>query len=326
MRAFITGASGFVGSHVVQHLAEQGHSVFAAARGVCPMETPYETRGKVQAIRLDLKNHAEVRSAIRTIRPELTIHLSWCTQRADCWTTTDNLDYVEASLHLAHALNEFGCRRLVVAGSCVEYDWDYGYLSEDTTPLHPCVLYGASKNALRQMLEAFCAKKNMPLAWLRLFNLYGPRDRPERLVPSVILSLSRGDNALCTRGEQIRDFLHVDDAAAAFVKVSLSNFTGALNIASGEPVSVKSIVETIAGIMNARDRVALGALPTDPSHPAVLVADIRKLFRTMSWRPSRDLRQGLSDTVTWWQSQASETHQANRQERDLSSTTQYSSR
>jgi nucleoside-diphosphate-sugar epimerase len=313
MRVLVTGAAGFIGSHVVEALAGKGDEIFAVMRNSQGVEWQPSTPRETHAVELDLMNSSAVRSALRDIRPELTIHLAWCTKPGEYWNAPENLDYVEASLQLARGLSDVGCRRLVVAGSCAEYDWDHGFLSEDCTPLRPRTLYGACKNGLREILQSYCCRKVMQFVWLRFFHLYGPREKQERLVPSVILPLLRGETARCTSGEQIRDFLHVEDAACAVRAVSTSEFTGAINIGSGEPVKLRTIVETIAGIVDARERVVFAALPDTPSEPPLLVADVHKLARSIGWRAARDLRQGLRQTVNWWKSQI-----VNQQQEDLS--------
>jgi nucleoside-diphosphate-sugar epimerase len=272
MRVLVTGAAGFIGSHVVEALAGKGDEIFAVARNRGGVERQQRTPSEIHIVELDLMNSAAVRSELRDIRPELAIHLAWCTKPGKYWSAPKNLEYVEASLKLGRGLSDVGCRRLVVAGSCAEYDWDYGFLSEDRTPLRPRTLYGACKNGLREILQAYCCKKAMQFAWLRFFHLYGPREKEARLAPSVILSLLRGETARCTSGEHIRDFLHVEDAASAVRAVSSSDFTGAINIGSGEPVKLRTIVEIIAGIVDARDRVVFAALPDKPSEPHLRVA------------------------------------------------------
>src|SRR5271156_1639064 len=317
MRVLVTGAAGFIGSNVVEALAGKGDEIFAVTRDRSRVEWQLRTPGELRAVELDLMNSSAVRSALRDIRPELTIHLAWCTKPGEYWNAPENLDYVEASLQLVRGLSDVGCRRLGVAGSCAEYDWDYGFLSEDCTPLRPRTLYGACKNGLREILQSYCARKTMQFAWLRFFPLYGPREKQERLVPSVILPLLRGETARCTGGELIRDFLHVEDAACAVRAVSSSEFTGAINIGSGEPVKLRTIVETIAGIVEARERVAFAALPDTPSEPPLLVADVHKLARSIGWRAARDLRQGLRQTVNWWKSQIANQQPEDWSERNL---------
>jgi nucleoside-diphosphate-sugar epimerase len=320
MRVLVTGAAGFIGSHVVEAFAGKGHEIFALTRHRREADRLEAAGGGIHALEIDLMNRAAVRSALRDVRPELTIHLAWCTQPGAYWSAPENLEYVEASLQLARSLSEVGCCRFVVAGSCAEYDWDYGFLSEDCTPLRPRTLYGACKNGLREMLQAYCREKAMQFAWLRFFHLYGPGEKKERLVPSVILSLLRGETARCTSGEHIRDFLHVADAACAVQAVSSSEFTGAINIGSGEPVKLRTIVETIAALLDARDRVVFAALPDSASEPPLLVADMHKLAHTVGWSVSRDLIEGLRETVNWWKSQIADRPQEEPSERHLRGT------
>ena len=100
---------------------------------------------------------------------------------------------------------EQGGQRAVFAGTCAEYDWSDGICSETKTLLHPTTLYGSCKKELFETL------KNMKLdwAWGRIFHLYGPDEPQKKLTASVILSLLKGENALCSHGTQERDFLHV---------------------------------------------------------------------------------------------------------------------
>jgi nucleoside-diphosphate-sugar epimerase len=218
------------------------------------------------------------------------------------WQAGENLDCVRMSLSLAQALAEAGCSRFVGAGTCAEYDWDYGFLSESVTPLKPRSLYGICKNATREILQAFCAQAGMAFAWTRFFYLYGPMEAKERLIPYVVLTLLKGEVAKCTSGEQIRDFLHVEDAASAVWAVAKSDLSGPVNIGSGQPIRVRTIVETIAQHLQREENVALGALPTDPQEPPVLLADVRRLARTVGWKPSLTLKEGVAKTCEWWRS------------------------
>jgi nucleoside-diphosphate-sugar epimerase len=209
-------------------------------------------------------------------------------------------------LSLAKALAESGCKRLVAAGTCAEYDWDYGFLSEDITPLKPRTLYGICKNSTRQVLQAYCGGVAMDFAWTRFFYLFGPGEPKERLVPSVVLALLNGQTAKCTHGEQIRDFLCVEEVASAVWAVAQSDFSGPVNIGSGQPVKIRTLVEALGRILNKSGDIIFGALPTDPEEPPLLVADVRKLKAHTGWAPTWSLEDGLRQAVSWWQSNKGE--------------------
>lgn len=301
MRVLVTGAAGFIGSHVTRRIVQEGHEVWAAVRPGATTERIAGIPTRVNLVPADLRDDGRVRELIATARPDCTIHLAWYGEPGKYWAAPDNLDCVAMTLNLARRLAESGCPRLVAAGTCAEYDWNYGFLSEAVTPLSPRTLYGACKNAAREILESFCAQKSISFAWTRLFYLYGPGEPRQRLVPSVILALIAGQPARCTSGEQIRDYLHVDDVAAAIWSVAQSDVTGAVNIGSGEPVRVRTIVETIAEILHREDQVMLGALPADPSEPPFLVADVRRLKQATGLEPLWKLKEGLRQAVSWWQ-------------------------
>jgi nucleoside-diphosphate-sugar epimerase len=300
MRVLVTGAGGFIGAHVTKALVRGGHDVCALERPEASAARLADCAAPLRLVRADLRDTQTVEKILRDVRPECAIHLAWYAVAGKYWTAPENLDCVSMTIALAQALARVGCGRLVGVGSCAEYDWDYGFLSEARTPLHPRTLYGACKNATRILLEAFCERESIRFAWARLFYLYGPTEDPARLVPSVALALLRGETARCTEGTQVRDFLHVDDVAAAIGAVALSDCRGAVNIGSGEPTSVRTIIELIGQALGRADRIAYGAIPRNPDDPPMVVADIRRLRDEVGWRPSVPLREGLARVVAWW--------------------------
>jgi len=141
----------------------------------------------------------------------------------------------------------------------------------------------------------------MSVAWLRFFYQYGPFEHEGRLVPSVTRSLLRNQVAEATLGEQVRDFLHVEDVASAAWAVARSGLSGPVNIGSGEPVTVREIVTTIGAVLNRPELIALGALPDRASDPPFVCADNRRLVENTGWTPRYGLEEGLGHTVAWWQ-------------------------
>ena len=213
----------------------------------------------------------------------------------------ENLAWLEASLHLLRSFADSGGQRVVIAGTCFEYDWDYGFCRESRTPLNPATLYGTCKHALQTTLAGLSRQTGLSSAWGRIFFLYGPHEHPDRLVSSVIRSLIKGEEAKCTPGEQIRDFLHVADVAGAFAALLDSEVSGPVNIASGRPVAVKEVIQTIAAQLGREELVKLGALPARSGEPHLLVADAARLEREVQHVPRYDLAEGLRQTIGWWQ-------------------------
>jgi nucleoside-diphosphate-sugar epimerase len=140
----------------------------------------------------------------------------------------------------------------------------------------------------------------MSLAWARLFFLYGPREHPARLVPSVARALLAGEPAKCSAGTQERDFLHVDDVADALVSLVRSDLVGPVNIGSGEAVAVRAVIELVARECGRPDLVRLGARPAPANEPPLLVADVSRLRDELGWRPGIPFEDGVRDAVRWW--------------------------
>jgi nucleoside-diphosphate-sugar epimerase len=307
MRILVTGAGGFIGARVTRRIVEEGHTVWAAVLPGESTERLADLLDRVSVNAVDLREAHAVQELVSAARPERAIHMAWYAVPGKYWTAPENLDCVAMSLSLAQALADSGCKRLVGIGSCFEYDWDYGFLSEDVTPLRPRTLYGVCKNATREILQAYCERRSVEFAWARIFYLYGPGEVKERLVPSVILAVLNGQTAKCTEGQQIRDYLHVDDVASALWAVAESDLVGPVNVGSGEPVKVRSLVETLGGILEAGEKIIFGALPANPAEPPLLVADVRRLKSRTGWEPVFGLDEGLRRTVAWWRERCGRT-------------------
>ena len=296
-RVLLTGASGFVGRHCLPELLRRGYEVSCVS-----MQTgapPVPLRG-VRWHQADLLDAAQVSALLEQVRPTHLLHCAWYAVPGKYLVALENFRWVQASLHLLQTFAAHGGSRVVVVGSSSEYDWRYGYCSEQLTPLLPSTPYGVCKHALQLMLGALSKQNGLSAAWGRLFFLYGPHEYAERLVASVIRAMLQGQPARCSHGRQIRDFLHVQDAAAALAALLDSNVTSAVNIASGVPVTVGQVVEAIAAQLLRPDLIQLGARPVQAHEPPLVLADVTRLRDEVGWTPQYDLASGLAETINWW--------------------------
>ena len=286
MTLLITGASGFLGAHALE---------LAAARGL----TVHAPSSKTLDLLDDL---SVVRDRVAAIGATHLLHLAWYAAPGKFWTSEENYRWVGATMALAQGFADGGGRRIVAAGTCAEYDWSLGggKCVEATTPCAPATPYGVAKDATRRLLESFTRQRGVGFAWGRIFFPYGPGEHPDRLVPSVVRSLLTGGKASVTEGLQERDFLHVRDAASAFVALLLSEVEGAVNVGTGEAVRVRDLVETIARELHGEERVLYGVLPMRENDPPLLVADARRLREEAGWTPRYDLASGVKDTIAYW--------------------------
>lgn len=296
-KVLLTGASGFIGRHCIKKLVARDYEVHAVSR-----EAQLTDSREVYWHKADLLDLSCIPGLIADIRPTHLLHLAWHVAPG-VWASTGGdkyLRWVQSSLELLIRFTECAGERAVMAGSCTEYDWQYGYCSEVVTPLNPNTLYGVCKNSLQQQFSAFSREAGLSSAWGRIFFLYGPFENKARLVSSVIYSILSGKTAHCTSGTQIRDFLYVEDVADAFVKLMDSDVEGPVNIASGKPVSLKDVIYSIADKLGNRDLVSLSALPMPANETPLVAADISRLSSELDWKPQYDLNTGLNKTIEWW--------------------------
>jgi nucleoside-diphosphate-sugar epimerase len=301
-RVLVTGASGFVGLPVIAELASRGEEVHALSTRSSSLPSTLGVRWH----RGDLGDERAVEALIDEVAPERLVHLAWYVEHGRFWSAPENVLWVERSLRLLRAFLRAGGRRVVMLGTCAEYDWSAaeGPIEEMTSPLEPAGLYGAAKDGLRRVAQAYAEQEGLELAWGRLFFLYGPREDPGRLVAAVIRSLLAGDTVETTSGRQRRDFLHVDDVAGAVVALLDSAVCGPVNIASGQATAVGEIVDRIAHVVGRPELVRRGALPDRRDEPPLLLADVTRLRDEVGYRPRWALADGLADAIRWWEEQA----------------------
>lgn len=296
-RVLVTGGTGFIGRHSIPLLIERGyevHAVTSADAGNLPADVTWH--------KADLLDVSIIPDLFAKIKPTHLLHFAWHLVPGQ-WVTggaDQNFRWAQTSFELYKNFKEQGGTRVVTAGSCTEYDWNYGYCSESLTPLSPNTFYGRSKASVFEYSNAYLNEVDISSAWGRIFFLYGKYEHPNRLVSSVINSLLRKEPALCTHGNQVRDFLFSEDVADAFVALLESDLTGPVNIASGNPVSLKQVVNEIADNLNGQDLVQFGARPAPANETPFVVADIQRLSNELGWKPKHDLTSGLCETIEWW--------------------------
>lgn len=294
MKVLVTGAAGFIGSHIARQLVREGHEVHALVRPQTDLWRIEDIRDSLRVVQGDLLDPSFI---LHSPSFEACIHLAWYVEPGKYLHSPLNKDWVEASLRLARHLKDTGCRRFLAAGTCFEYATSKPPQSE-STPTTPSTVYVQSKLELFRALQSI----GMDFAWVRFFYQYGPYEDPRRLMPVIINLLRRGEEAKLVPGDRIRDYLHIEDVASAVCAVAQSQLTGPVNIGSGVLVTVRDIALKIGELLDRVDLIKLGALPWSPTEPMHLLADNTKLREGTGWKPRYDLEAGLRQTVEWWKS------------------------
>lgn len=262
----LTGASGFVGRHVLRALLGRGHKVRAITR----------TRLNISESNLeqlmvdDLFAASDDWLADACAGIDMTIHCAWYAEPGQYLNSPRNLTCLRGTLALAEAARRSKVSRFVGIGTCFEYEISSQPLPV-STPLNPQSPYAASKAAAYLALSGNFPASGISFAWCRLFYLFGEGEDERRFVPYVRKQLSRGQAVELTAGTQVRDFLDVAEAARQIVEIAASDHSGAANICSGRPQTIRAMAERIADEYGRRSLLRFGARAENAIDPPFVV-------------------------------------------------------
>lgn len=287
MKVLVTGASGFLGRHALASLARHGIETVAVGRRAIPGH---------EAVACDLLMEKDLGARLADLGATHLLHLAWYTEPGRYWASPLNLRWLEASVRLIEAFCSAGGRHVVVAGTCAEYDWSYGYCREDSTPLNPATLYGSAKDALRRVATATCRQQGVSCAWGRVFFPYGSGEPPQRLISTLIEVFLKKRPPVAVNAKVWRDFVHVSDVAEAFTALLRSEATGDWNISSGQPMQIAEVVTEVARLLQVDPRLVLDLPAERPEEAPLLVGDNRKLTG-LGWRPMTGFTEGVSQML-----------------------------
>ena len=263
MKVLVTGATGFVGRHLVAALLARGCEIRAVARSLQKAQSmPWSN--DVEFVSADL-HASDLDIAALTEGVDALAHLAW-----------PGLPNYRALFHFEHNLMadyrfikgavEAGVKQVLVTGTCFEYGMQSGPLSESSEP-RPSNPYGLAKHTLHLFLQNLQQERPFTLQWARLFYLHGEGQNPNSLLAALDRAIDAGEPSFnMSAGEQLRDFLAIESAAGYLAAIlQQRDFNGAINCASGQPVSVRALVEQRLRERNAALQLNLGHYPY-PSH------------------------------------------------------------
>lgn len=250
MRIFITGATGFIGKHLLNKLEKQGMTLLVLSRQNM-RENDGASRSFIQG---NLENILNLKEQIASFSPDAVIHMAW-------EGIPDYLYYMSEK-NLLYGLNILeicrfaGCKKLIITGSCWEYKKPLGLVKEDW-PVCSDNSFKAAKNSLRMMSEAFCSEHGIAFNWLRLFYVYGPGQKAASLIPSIIRSIQKGEQPKLLTPHNKLDYIYVKDVVSCIAYVLENKMeSGVFNVGSGIMTENIEILKIIAERMNLEIREA----------------------------------------------------------------------
>lgn len=275
MRVLVTGATGYIGGHVIPALLARGHSVVATSRDAeKAAKAPWFSQ--VEYVAHDLSAPSADCYALFG-RPEALIHLSW-----------EGLPHYKALYHFERNLwrsyrflklmLESGLRDCTVAGTCLEYGMRGGLLDE-AMEVAPTTAYGLAKDTLRRFLQQLQREHDFALKWLRLFYSYGEGQSPRSLFSQLERALQEGNESFpMSGGEQLRDFLPADQMGEYIADLAVQDeVLGIINCCSGVPRSVRGVVEDYLAASGKEIALELGHYPYPDYEPMAFWGSTAKL-------------------------------------------------
>lgn len=299
VRCVVTGASGFLGSWLVRQLLHGGHSVTVFLRGEPQAHRVNDWLGCVRVVHGSFEDCTAFGKKLAGERIDVFFHLAWSGVTADCRDEVSQISSnVVGCVRLWEIARDLGCKHWIGLGSQAEYGPHEDVLKEDL-PLRPATAYGVAKVASAMLTAKMSEIAGIRHTWVRLLAVYGPGDDPKHLIPSTIQMLLAGKKPALTKGEQRWDYLYVEDAAKALARIAATGATGSLNLASGQTVVIRKLIECLSAMVGADLPLGFGDVAYAPGQTMHLEADISRLQRATGWEPEIPLEEGLRRTIQW---------------------------
>jgi NAD dependent epimerase/dehydratase len=308
-KVLITGAGGFIGSHLVEEMSKLGANVKVLVRynsrndsGMIDL-LPSENLKSIDIIKGDMRDSETVRQAIKNV--DIVFHLA--SLIAIPYSYLHPSEVVETNimgtLNVLNSAREFGIERLVHTSTSEVYGTAQYVPIDENHPLHGQSPYSASKISADMLAESFYRSFNVPISVIRPFNTYGPRQSARAVIPTIITQCLTRKEILLGSLEPTRDLTFVNDTVKGFIKVAESDKSVGqiINIGSGFEISIGELANKIISLIDksVTIRQVSERLRPEKSEVQRLFADNSKAKRLLNWEPTMVLEDGLNQTIEW---------------------------
>jgi UDP-glucose 4-epimerase len=295
-KILLTGISGFLGSHIAQKLTTEGFDVIGLKRASTDVWRCREFENKVTWIDIDVDG--KWKKTVTDMAPTTVIHCAWIGVEAkdrDDWTVQiKNISFLGELLEVSAKVQKF-----IFLGSQAEYGFTEGIVSESYVPA-AFNAYSGVKLASLEILKAFCTPKQIDWVWLRVFSVFGEKESPTWLIPSMIKKMLREEEMEFTAGEQRYAYLYVKDFAETIKRISISSIkSGIYNVSATDAKPLKLLIEQIRDAVNPKFKLKFGALPYRQNQSMHIEGDISKLEKEIGAIEFSSFKDSLENTINY---------------------------
>jgi nucleoside-diphosphate-sugar epimerase len=298
MKILLTGATGFLGSHIAEELIENGHELILTKRQSSNLWRCESFESKVHWVNTDFQSW--VKETLK-FYPEIIINSAWngvsAANREEWGTQVENINFQQQLLELASKVK---LKRFIGIGSQAEYGEFHERIDETFLP-KPTTAYGATKLASSIIMSTFCETHNIGWYWFRLFSCFGERESKSWLIPSTIKNMLTKDNMDLTAGEQEYSYMYIKDVARIIVKaVESTAQSGIYNIAAVKCRTLKEILIFIRDYLNPQFKLNFGALPYRNGQSMINASFSEKTNKAFGTIEHSDFNKKLIQTIEYY--------------------------
>lgn len=307
-RVLVTGAAGFIGSHLTRRLVGLGAEVHALTDEVSSLYPPrlIDLRGKIALHEGNIADRTAMEAIVKQVKPSVIFHLAAYTHVGKSWYRVDECvqSNIQGTLNLLLALEDTGYDRFIYTGTSEIYG-DIEVPFREDAKVNPISPYAVSKYAGERFCRMYQQGLGWPIVLVRPFNAYGPAQTPDRIIPETIVRALRGQELALTTGEQTREFNYVEDIAEGYVLLAQTpEIEGELfNIGGGEEITIHDVVVNIVDLLGNPIEPKFGALEHRPNEIWRMYCDSTKARERLGWAPKHSLRDGLAKTIAWYKNE-----------------------
>ena len=241
MKVLVTGATGFIGRYVYNKLLKTNIDFYLTSRNA---------RNDIKnCYILDILNYQDTQALIKKIKPDILIHLAWDVSHGEFWTSSKNICYAEATINLFKLFINEGGKKIIAAGTCAEYPTSSQVVFEHLVYQGELSEYGKAKQVVYNFLKSCELANTIEFTWFRIFGIFGDRENKQRFFPSAINAIKNGEVLKIKEPGSFCDYVYVDDLAYFIVACIDKVGLGAVNIGTGEAMSMMAMYKLIENYM-----------------------------------------------------------------------------